>query len=237
MAVSRRKAQVARLDQLSPSVRGIALETGEGPLAFEAGQWINVEAITEKGLEKRAYSIASAPGASHLELAVTLVEEGLLSPVLHRAELGTEVTLDGPHGFFTRTGPLADEPALMVATGTGLAPFRSMLLAIGEGSVGSQPPITLLFGCRSEADILWRAELEALAQAGRIQLEITLSRPGPEWTGRTGYVQNHVPELARALGQPHVFICGLNRMVSEVRNVCKQQLGYARTSIHSERYD
>ena len=81
-------------------------------------------------MEKRAYSIASAPGSAQLELAVTLVSDGLLSPVLHRAELGTEVMVDGPHGFFTRLGPRADEPTLMVATGTGLAPFRSMLFDV-----------------------------------------------------------------------------------------------------------
>ena len=236
MVISRRKAHIARLDQLSPSVRGIALESSEGPIAFEAGQWINVEASTDNGVEKRAYSIASAPGAARIEIAVTLVPEGLLSPVLHRAELGTEVVLDGPHGFFTRSGDLAHEPALMVATGTGLAPFRSMLLE-SSSRADDRSPITLLFGCRTEEDILWREELEELARTGLIRLEVTLSRPGPTWTGRTGYVQSHVPELAQALGKPHVFICGLNRMVSEVRSVCKQGLGYARTSIHSERYD
>jgi hypothetical protein len=52
-----------------------------------------------------------------------------------------------------------------------------------------------------------------------------------------GYVQTHVPELARALGEPHVFICGLNHMVSEVRAVCKSALSYDRKRIHSERYD
>ncbi len=236
MAASRRKAQIVRLDQLSPSVRGIALSCEDGPLAFEAGQWINVEAMTSQGLEKRAYSVASAPHAALLELAVTLVPEGALSPFLHQAPIGAEVIVDGPHGFFTRSGPAAQEPALMVATGTGLAPFRSMLLSSSQASL-DRPPITLLFGCRSEADILWRDELEALARAGHIRLEVTLSRPGPTWHGRTGYVQRHVPELARSLGAPHVYICGLNRMVSEVRQVCKQELGYPRTHVHSERYD
>jgi len=236
MAVSRKKAQIARVDQLSPSVRGIALESVDGPLDFEAGQWINLEVPTAGGSQKRAYSIASAPGARLIELAVTLVPEGVLSPVLHELEVGAEVTLDGPHGFFTRDRELAERPTLMVATGTGLAPLRSMLLANRE-SRGVPPPITLLFGCRTEDDILWRDELEDLARARRMKLEVTLSRPAPGWAGRRGYVQHHVPELARELGQPHVFICGLNRMVSEVRQVCKQELGLTRTSLHSERYD
>ena len=59
----------------------------------------------------------------------------------------------------------------------------------------------------------------------------------PGWTGRTGHVQAHVVELAQALGDPHVFICGLSKMVSEVRALCKSELRYDRKRIHSERYD
>jgi CDP-4-dehydro-6-deoxyglucose reductase len=236
MAVSRKKAHVARVSELAPSVRGLALEVADGPLDFVAGQWVNVEAPTVRGMEKRAYSIASAPGANLLELAVTLVPEGALSPSLHALPQGAEVSVDGPQGFFTREGPLRDSPTLLVATGTGLAPFRSMLLAAG-GQAANRAPITVLFGCRTEEDILWRSEFDELARTGDIRFEVSLSRPGAGWQGRRGYVQSHVAELASALGQPHVFICGLNRMVSEVRAVCKGELGYPRTSIHSERYD
>jgi NAD(P)H-flavin reductase len=236
MGASRKNARVTSSRPLSPSVQGIALELGPERLEFQAGQWIDVEVPTAGGSEKRAYSLASPPHASELEIAVTLVPGGTVSPALHGLAPGSEIVVDGPHGFFTRSGPLSAEPALLVATGTGLAPFRSMLLDAQTSAV-AQPPITLLFGCRSEADILWREELEGLARAGRIRLEITLSRPGAGWRGRTGYVQHHVAELARELGRPHVFICGLNRMVSEVRAVCKQELGYARSHIHSERYD
>jgi NAD(P)H-flavin reductase len=95
-----------------------------------------------------------------------------------------------------------------------------------------------LFGCRSQADILWREQLEQLAaEEPLFQLSVTLSRPDPAWPGRRGYVQEHVVELARTLAQPHVFICGLSRMVSEVRAVCKGTLGLDRKHIHSERYD
>jgi CDP-4-dehydro-6-deoxyglucose reductase len=234
MALERRNGRVIRIDELSPSVRSVTLALSE-PLPFVAGQWINLEATTRVGPQKRAYSIASAPGAE-LELAVTRVDVGLVSPVIHRFEVGTEVAVDGPYGFFTREGVLAQESALFVGTGTGLAPLRSMLL---EAMARTEPmaPATLLFGCRSEEDVLWRDELAAWAHAGKVRIEVTLSRPGPGWTGRTGYVQTHVAELARSLGRPHVYICGLNRMVSEVRRVCKSELGYERAFIHAERYD
>lgn len=227
---------MVRAVDLSPSVRSLALELESGPLAFSAGQWVEVEVEGPGGLEKRAYSLANAPFEQALEIAVTRVEEGRVSPALHVLPEGSEVSVYGPVGFFTREGVEAEAPALFVATGTGLAPFRSMLRDRAL-RMGHSAPITLLFGCRSQPDILWREELEAMATAGQIRLEITLSRPGPGWTGRTGYVQGHVAELAREFEAPHVYICGLNHMVSEVRAVCKKELGLTRTSIHSERYD
>jgi CDP-4-dehydro-6-deoxyglucose reductase len=236
MSPRRNKARLVAARLLSPSVRSLELEVEGGPLAFRAGQWVDLHVGTPHGPDKRAYSIASPPGAAQLELAVTAVEGGAVSPVLHALEPGASVEVDGPHGFFTRDeAELAAAPTLFVATGTGLAPLRSML---AEALRVPHPPFTLLFGCRTQDDILWRDELEGwAARDPDFRLEVTLSRADESWRGRRGYVQAHVAELARALGEPHVFVCGLNRMVSEVRTVCKTGLGYERKRIHTERYD
>jgi NAD(P)H-flavin reductase len=100
------------------------------------------------------------------------------------------------------------------------------------------PRLALLFGCRSEADILWGAELAAWAkQHPRFSLHVTLSRPSTDWTGRDGYVQRHLRDLVDPAARPQVYVCGLTKMVSEVRRVLKDELGYERRMIHSERYD
>jgi CDP-4-dehydro-6-deoxyglucose reductase len=236
MASRRNKAQLVSARPLSPSVRSLSFELEGGPLSFRAGQWVDVHVTTPQGVEKRAYSIASDPRDARLELAVTRVDEGIVSPLLHQLPLGAHVLIDGPHGFFTRDAPeLTRAPALFVATGTGLAPLRSML---SEALLTDHPPFTLLFGCRTPADILWREELESwAAKDAGFRLEVTLSRAGSDWDGRVGYVQNHVAEVARALGKPHAYICGLNRMVSEVRSICKGELAFERQRIHTERYD
>ena len=233
------RARIVEVRNLSPSVRSLALELLEpaaGLPAFQAGQWLHLHVQAPDGSrEKRAYSIASGPGASPIELAVTYVSDGVVSPVLHALAVGDELACDGPYGFFTRQAERA-EPALFVATGTGLAPLRSMLFEILQ--TPAHPPITLLFGVRSQADILWREQLEAwAARDPGFRLEVSLSRPEAGWQGRTGYVQSHVAELAGALGEPHVFVCGLSPMVNAVRALCKGELGYDRKRIHSERYD
>jgi CDP-4-dehydro-6-deoxyglucose reductase len=236
MVETRKKARIVESRALSPSVRALLLSPAAGALEFVAGQWLDLYVPTTGGLQKRAYSIASAPGAPLVELAVTLVESGVASPTLHALAHGAELEFEGPFGFFSRDDATRRAPALFVATGTGLSPLRSMLFEWRAQPV--RAPIHLLFGCRTQADILWREQLEQLvAEEPLFQLSVTLSRPDPDWRGRRGYVQEHLAELARELQQPHVFICGLNRMVAEVRALCKTALGLDRKRIHSERYD
>jgi CDP-4-dehydro-6-deoxyglucose reductase len=238
MSATRKTARLTAARLLSPSVRSLELTlTAEnGPLAFQAGQWVDLYVRTGQGEQKRAYSIASAPGAERLEIAVTRVEEGAASSALHELPLGAEIGISGPFGLFTREAAQRAQPALFVATGTGLSPLRSMLFDWQRQA--ARAPITLLFGVRTQADVLWGDELaQWAARDPAFRLEVTLSRPGDSWGGRRGYVQQHVAELARTLEAPHVFICGLNRMVGEVRALCKGELGLDRKRIHSERYD
>jgi ferredoxin-NADP reductase len=237
-------ARLLRARALSPLVRELVFERVGGEFSFEAGQWVSLVLPLPDGELRRAYSIASAPdGSGRFEIAVTRVASGPGSTYLHALEPGAVLRAVGPQGFFTR--PLASAPpSLFVATGTGVVPFRSML---GEAAAaGATTPCRLLFGVRDEADVLWRQELAALAaRSPHFRFDVTLSRPGPSWKGRTGYVQEHAEEawaeLARAAGPggpaPHVYVCGLERMVGAVRELFKKKLGLPRQQIHSERYD
>jgi ferredoxin-NADP reductase len=232
----RKKATVTAIRQLSPAVRSLVLDI-EGGFAFEPGQWLNVFLPSEGAELRRAYSIASAPSDAAVELAVTHVPGGAMSPRLHGLLPGDTIHVDGPHGFFTREGDAAGAPALFVATGTGIAPIRSMLRALAAAP-SPPPPCVLLFGCRTLADALYLDELRALfPQPGALRVERTLSRPPAEYRGRTGHVQGHVAELAAELPDAHIFVCGLGPMVNAVRALCKTELGYDRRRIHSERFD
>jgi len=227
---------------LSPLVRQVRFRTVDGaPLPFVAGQWVNLYLPTPDGdVLERSYSLSSAPDPrrpEEFEVAVTRVDGGPGSTALHRLPLGAEVEMAGPHGIFTRAKAPKDRPAVFVGTGTGLSPLRSMLLdELAREPEG--PPMTLLFGCRTERDVLWRDELRWLAEAlPRFRYEVTLSRPGEGWSGRRGYVQHHLPEMVAGLDGAHVYICGLKRMIDEVRKLLKTDLGFDRKRIHTERFD
>jgi len=236
----RHTVELVRSEPLSPTVKLLVWRDGEGrQLSFVAGQWFNFDVPTPAGVVRRAYSIASAPNAERpdqFEIAVTRVPEiGNASLALHELASGMRLTIDGPHGFFTREQAL-HLPALFVGTGTGVCPLRAMIQ--DELREPSGPPLRLLFGCRTEADILWKDQLRTWAAAHpRFAFDVTLSRPPADFTGLRGYVQHHLPALLARGERPQIYVCGLTKMVSEVRRVAKEQLGYDRRAIHSERYD
>jgi ferredoxin-NADP reductase len=234
--------ELASSSMLAPSVRRLVFGRTDGrPLAFQPGQWLNLVLPLPGGEIRRAYSIASPPnGTPQFELAVTEVTAGPGSNYLATLGPGAKLRAIGPQGFFTRA-PLDPAPALMVATGTGVTPIYSMMQT--AAAAGSATPICLLLGVRRIADLLYRPELEALAAAcPTIRVHFTLSQGEPEWAGRRGYVQTHVPELWEGLrrlerGEPHIYVCGLERMVSAVRNLVRKEMGIPRERVHSERYD
>ncbi len=236
------QAHLVEARSLSSHVRELTFAREDGLVFdFDAGQWVNVVLPLPSGPLRRAYSIASPPGGdSRFQIAVTRVEGGPGSTCLHELPLGATITVVGPQGFFKRP-PDATYPSLFVATGTGITPLRSMIKA--ALSAGSRARMHLVVGARTEADRIYVDELEALAKRHpNLHASYTLSRADEAWTGPRGYVQAHVPDLWRELralgeGEPHAFVCGLQRMVGAVREVLKKDLGVVRQQVHSERYD
>ncbi len=239
-STTRQQAELVAATMLAPSVRLLTLRT-ERPFAFEAGQWIKILLEGDLG-DFRAYSIASPPGQDDksgrlLEIAVTRVEDGPVSNRLHELPEGSVLEIDGPWGVFTLDRAPDDVFRLFVGTGTGVTPLRSMLHTLArEKRTGHT---ALLFGCRTERDVLFASEFEALAKDNpQFSYHVTLSQPErPQEAARTGYVQTHLEELLRGHSGSHVFICGRSEMIKGVRSVLKGELGFDRKRIHSERYD
>jgi ferredoxin-NADP reductase len=233
------EARVAAARLLAPAVRELVLERADGrAFLFDPGQWVNLLLPLPGGEIKRAYSIASPPeeGSPRFEIAVTHVTGGPGSAYLHGLPEGARLHAVGPQGLFTRKA-VEDAPAIFVGTGTGVTPLRSMIRA--SIAAGGRAPLLLLFGARHEEDILYKDELAGLAREHpRFRYEITLSQPGPAWAGRRGYVQAHLPELYAGMADgPDVYVCGLDRMVSAVRGMARNELGVDRKRVHTERYD
>ncbi len=223
---------------------------------FIAGQFVSIVADDPAGKSQtRAYSLASAARRNEFDLCVNRVEGGFFSNLLCNLEPGDAVKFHGPHGLFLLRQPLTD--SIFIATGTGIAPMKGFAEALfpasGEDRSGGRD-IWLVYGTRYETEIYYRSYFEKLAaERPNFHYIATLSRPGEEWTGNRGYVQDFVatiaaehaakngtetaPTAAEGVGfSIHAYICGLNEMVAANRDKLKE-LGWQRKQIVFERYD
>lgn len=202
-------------------------------LRFKPGQFVSLTDRVGDNLVTRAYSVCSPPDGNRFELCLNRVDEGAFSPHLFGLEPGDEVPLSGPLGYFTLRDPIGD--SMLVATGTGIAPFRSMLLDPSTLTSGRQ--FTLVLGARYENGLLYRDQFEAL-QSGHPNFRFVpvLSRPGALWTGRAGHVQPHVLDFVGDRRDVDIYICGLKAMVDDLRRVLKEA-GFERRRLLYEKYD
>jgi ferredoxin-NADP reductase len=211
---------------------------GASHVGFVAGQWFSVKHTLPDGEElTRAYSVASPPSANgHFAFCLNRVQDGYMSNFLCDMKEGDEIRCQGPFGNFILRPPLRD--TVFIATGTGIAPLRSMLhwlLADESRHQGKQ--FWLLFGNRTEKDIYYHGEFMELAkQHPNFHYLPTLSRGDDSWQGLQGYVQDHVAGVVGDRKDMHAHICGLVKMVKANRDLLKD-LGWERQSILYERYD
>jgi NAD(P)H-flavin reductase len=208
---------------------------GEEPFEFQPGQYIALDIEVEGRKHARYYSVASAPNhGRRFDLCLNVIPGGVVSPWLYSLLPGARILFSGPHGAFRLRQPV-DPSTAFIATGTGIAPLRSMIHHLFCRPIAAE--VTLLLGVRTEADILYRAEFERLARDNPgFRFIPTLSRPSPEWKGRRGYVQEHLASLFSGQNGFHAYICGLKNMVNEV---CRrlEDLGCDRSAFSFEKYD
>ncbi|HEV2178605.1 MAG TPA: FAD-dependent oxidoreductase [Terriglobia bacterium] len=207
---------------------------------YEPGQFIAMAAEFEGRQILRDYSIASSPHHDNrFELCLNIIPEGRVSAWLFGIQPGDKVEFCGPFGMFTLRQPL-DPVSAFIATGTGIAPIRAMLQYLYHqpgASLAAGRELWLIFGVRGESDILYRAEFEKMARDNSgFHFIPTLSRPGGDWQGHTGYVQKQVRKYLAAKQGFHAYICGLKKMVDDVR-LELQAMGYGPKSQSYEKYD
>ena len=224
--------------ELSPDVHHFEFEVpGPEQFSFTPGQFISVGEPADGKQIVRPYSIASPRGGNRFALCLNRVPDGPLSTFLFHLKPGDEVEIHEPVGSFTLRHP--EHRAVFIATGTGIAPFRSMLL---DHVPKIRPHVTLLFGVRHERGLLYHEEFERLARRyPAFHFMPTITRPSETWTGLTGRVQSHLDE-ALDLTTPEeihaidVYVCGLKEMVDDVRQELKRR-GFGKKQIIYEKYD
>lgn len=236
-----RTGVVVRIENATTHTRRFWIEIpGVESFDFKPGQFVTLDLpIHEKRNKRwRSYSIASAPdGTNVIELAIVRLPGGPGTAYLfEEVTEGTEIQLRGPQGIFTLPEHI-DKDLFLICTGTGVAPFRSMVQHINRYNLVHKN-IYLIFGCRHVTDCLYGQELKSLENDIKHYYYLpTFSREPEENTlVRRGYVHAIYEELLQEKKHEALFyLCGWKQMVDEAKEKIIA-LGYDKKDIHLELY-
>ena len=241
-----------QLPEFSPGQFAVLALPGTAPRASQADPEEKPPKDAAK-LIRRAYSVASSSQAkSHLEFYVALVSTGALTPRLFALEDGDRLWMSSRiSGMLTLKDVPEDSHIVLVATGTGLAPYMSMVRTFLERDSGRN--FAVIHGAYHSWDLGYRDELTMLDRLNDTFTYVpTLSHPHEEptpWPGHTGFVQSvwRGGLLAEAWGSrptadtTHVYLCGNPMMIEDMLSILGEE-GFTEHSrrnpgtIHVERY-
>lgn len=231
------KGIVTRIEQATAGTRRYFITLPEAKIFdFKPGQFVTADLpIHEKRNKRwRSYSIASMPdGTNVIELIIVYLEGGLGTTYLfNQVEVGAEVILRGPQGVFVLPENINTD-LYLICTGTGIAPFRSMLHYIKANNIPHKE-LHLIFGTRTQTDLLYFDEMKLLEkELDGFHYHPVLSRE--KWNGATGYVHDVYQKLCANKPEANFMLCGWKVMIDDARKRLAN-MGYDKKQIHFELY-
>lgn len=226
---------------IAPKVLHLAFTREDNqPLTFAAGQFITLHIQGPTKILHRSYSIANMPGKDNtIELAVSYVEGGVASQCLFGLQPGDAVDAVGPYGLFV----LKDEQPqryILIATGTGVTPYRSMLAEIEHRLTNSHPSleVALISGVRNPSELLFGDEFIAFAKKHpRFKFYVCYSREAESLLPHE--IKGHVQDVFRNLNpnpnQDIIYLCGNPGMIDDSFAILTEH-GFDRKNVRREKY-
>jgi benzoate/toluate 1,2-dioxygenase reductase subunit len=225
---------ITEVRRLSDSTFSLELQ---GPalknLSYLPGQYANLDVPGEGG-HHRSYSFSNRAASDRVSFLIRNVPGGLMSGFLkERAKPGGELTLNGPFGsFYLRS---VERPVLMLAGGTGLAPFLAMLDQLAHGG-GAPHPIHLIYGVNTDRDIVEQEALEAFARKlPHFSYAVVVVDPNSEQP-KKGYVTHHIAPQHLNEGNVDIYLCGPPPMVEAVAQYLRD-VKVESKSFHFEKFN
>jgi ferredoxin-NADP reductase len=234
-----RIARVVESRRETPRVATIVFDV-PGWEGHRAGQHLDVRLTAEDGYQaQRSYSIASPPeDGARVALTVERLDDGEVSPYLtDELRIGDALELRGPIGGWFTWEAEEGGPLLLVAGGSGIVPLMAMLRH--RARAGDETPARLLYSSRSLEDIIYREELQRLAdESATLQVRHTLTRSQP--TGWGGYARRIDADMLAEVSwgpeeRPRAFACGPTPLVESVTSALVE-LGHDPAVIKAERF-
>ncbi|MCI4336683.1 MAG: FAD-dependent oxidoreductase [Thermoplasmata archaeon] len=198
--------------------------------------------MTIPGLEDprgatRPFTISSSPTEGGMVAVSTLVRESPFKQRLAQLAPGDTVENEAIEGEFVLE---AGRPAVMIAGGIGVTPFRSMLRFAVDTRL--EKPLVLLYSSKTPQDIVFRAELEEFTRRNHaIRVVHTITRPEEArepWTGRKGRIDAEmIREGMRGVRHPLVYVAGPPGFVKEARRLIDDELHIGKEDLRIDEFD
>jgi ferredoxin--NADP+ reductase len=215
------------------------------PTPFESGQYMTIGVFVDGKIVQRPYSVASAPGVAGdtgYEFYMRLVQGGTFTPILWDLPVGHRMRMIGPKGKFLLE-PDDDRVHLFISSGTGNAPFVSMMRHML--AAGRPRRAVYLNGVSHARDLGYRDTVQHWADSGEYPVTFipTVSRPddpmNADWTGRTGRVESIVAPVVAELGldleDTVAYLCGNPDMIQSAEATLLE-LGFPEPAVKKELY-
>lgn len=211
----------------SPTVRTFRFATAGSGFQYRSNQFIRLAlpGVPDPWGAVRSFSLSSSPTEKG-EIAVTCkITDTPFKQALARLNPGESAEVVGPLGRFLLD---RERPSLFLAGGIGITPFRGMLRFSAD--TGDRTPRSLLYTARVPEELVFRAELDALAAAHPwLTVEYSITRPAEatsRWSGRVGRLDaDWIRAAAERLERPRYYVVGLPEMVSDVAALLQGPLG------------
>lgn len=215
------KAVVQDAKQLTHDVRELTFKIqGPADWDYKAGQYVSFFCPREGNPKPiaRMYSLCSNPTEKGVAKVVYNYVGGPGTKFLQALQVGQAVEFKGPYGHFVLKQD-SSRHAVFIATGTGIAPFKSMVEE--ELAKGNRRNFTILWGVRNLRDIYYKEAFEALAQKfPNFKFHLTLSQE-TAWGGLCGRVTAHIKDLFPSVDNIEVYLCGSDAMIQDVTTQLK----------------
>jgi len=186
----------------TPTIRTFVLRPAE-PMPFRAGQFVQ---LTLPGVGEAPFTPSSSPHEPD-RIEVTVLRTGRVTDALHEVEPGAELGLRGPFGKGYPLEKLHGKEVLLVGGGVGLAPLRSLILAM-IAEIGQFKRLAIKYGARMPDELLYRSSYDAWRAVDGVDLAETIDVPAPGWDGHVGLVTTLLDDLDIDIANSYLVSCG-----------------------------
>ena len=206
--------------QLSPNFYELDCHPHQS-LNFHPGQYLIIKVNETRVVQ---YSLASPRSQTNFKLLTQYIPSGEASEwVKNQLSTGDSIEYFGPLGNFLLHPPKDTDQIIFLATGSGIAPFLSMIPELLTHHSFTKP-IVLYFGIRDQTDLIYQTELQLLTQKHpNFKHHICLTQPDKSWKGRKGRITKHLLHDYDNLSNTALYLCGSSSMIQEAKQIALEK--------------